>query len=105
MTNIEKQRRFLESHAKIDETLENARASIDWKRRHKAERSLETWVKTYCVGLLLDDAPSKHGCEVLNEMHSALDDSRPYMIMMGRGSGKTSYVECASVYAIATGKR
>ena len=27
------------------------------------------------------------------------------MICMGRGSGKTSYVECATLFAIATGKQ
>ena len=38
-------------------------------------------------------------------MASALDDVRPYMILMGRGQGKTSYVECVVTYAMATGRR
>ena len=43
--------------------------------------------------------------QILNEMERALTDVRPYMIMMGRGYGKTCYVESAAAYAMATGKR
>lgn len=38
-------------------------------------------------------------------MERALDDVRPYMIMMGRGNGKTCFMECACVFAMATGRR
>ena len=62
-------------------------------------------MKTYCIGILLDDEPPPHGYEVLEEMARALDDVRPYMIMMGRGNGKSCYIECASCYVLATGKR
>ena len=85
--------------------LDKARLDIDWKRRSKAEKTLKQWVKTYCVGLLIDEPPPPKGEEILDQMQLALDDSRPYMIMMGRGYGKTSLTECAAVYALATGKR
>lgn len=62
-------------------------------------------MKVYCVGLLIDEPPPPKGEEILREMEAALDDSRPYMIMMGRGFGKTSLTECAAVYALATEKR
>lgn len=38
-------------------------------------------------------------------MEHALDDVRPYMIMMGRGNGKTCLCECAAAFAMATGRR
>lgn len=38
-------------------------------------------------------------------MERALDDVRPYMIMMQRGGGKSCYVECAAAFALATGRR
>lgn len=62
-------------------------------------------MQTYCIGILLDDAPPPKGVSILQEMERALNDVRPYMIMMGRGNGKTCYVECAACYALATGKR
>lgn len=104
-SNREAKRRFDEKAASIDQKLDAARNDIDWERREKAEKSLADWVDTYCVGLLLDDAPPPKGRQILDEMERALNDSRPYMIMMGRGNGKTCYVECATVYAMATGKR
>lgn len=105
ITGTEAKRRFDDRHAAIDKQIDNARQQIDWKRRNKAEQSLPQWVKTYCVGILIDDEPPEKGYQILDEMESALSDSRPYMIMMGRGGGKTSYVECACVYALATNKR
>ena len=36
-------------------------------------------------------------------MQSILTAHRNYQILMGRGSGKTAYVECATLYALATG--
>lgn len=105
LTVNERQRRFLDSAAQIDAVLNDARNTIDWDRRNKAETSLAEWVKTYCVGVLLDEAPPAKGNEILDEMERALNDSRPYMIMMGRGNGKTSLTECTAVYAMATNKR
>lgn len=63
------------------------------------------WTKTYCVGILLDEAPPPRGEQILEEMERALDDVRPYMIMMQRGGGKSCYVECAAAFALATGRR
>lgn len=98
-------RNFDDRCASIDAALNDARNTIDWDRRNKAETSLPEWVKTYCVGVLLDEAPPAKGNEILDEMERALNDSRPYMIMMGRGNGKTSLTECTAVYAMATNKR
>ena len=53
----------------------------------------------------MDEPPPPKGDQILAEMESALDDVRPYMIMMGRGNGKTCYVECAAAFAMATGRR
>lgn len=36
-------------------------------------------------------------------MRGALTSRQNYCILMGRGSGKTSYMECAAMFAIATG--
>ena len=60
-------------------------------------------MKTYCVPLLLQDEPSEKGYEVLSKMESALTAHQNYMICMPRGQGKTSFVECATLFALATG--
>ena len=59
------------------------------------------WVKTYCLGLLLDDPPPEKGCKVLAEMEKTVDSHNNYMILMSRGSGKSSYVECTTLFALA----
>lgn len=98
-------RKHDDKYATIDEAIDNARKNINWERRNDSEKSLAKWVQTYCVGILIDEAPPQKGVQVLNEMELALNDARPYMIMMSRGSGKTCYIEAASCYVIATGKR
>ena len=103
LTNIEKQHRFLDKHASIDEQLDLAFANIDWKRRKAAEKSIVKWVQTYCLGLLLDDAPPPKGKDVLQQMADAMTAHSNYLICMSRGSGKSSYIECVTLHALATG--
>lgn len=105
LNGTEAKRRFDDKYASIDEKLEAARTAIDWDRRNAAEKSLVEWTRVYCVGMLLDEPPPPKGEAILAEMERALDDVRPYMIMMGRGNGKTCYMECAAVFAMATGRR
>ena len=92
LTCTEKSRRHADKIASIDIELDAARAAIDWKRRTQAEKSLAEWVRTYCFGLLLNDAPPDKGVEVLAEMERALTAHSNYLICMPRGSGKPSYV-------------
>lgn len=49
----------------IDEQLEEAYKKIDWNRRNFAEKSIVNFVKTYMVGLTLEDPPPKMGEVVL----------------------------------------
>ena len=102
-TNTELKRRHDDKYAAIDDALDEALAGIDWKRRNEAEKSLVAWVDTYCVGVMLDDPPPERGREVLQEMESAVTGHSNYCILMARGSGKSSYVECATLYALAKG--
>jgi hypothetical protein len=60
---------------------------------------------TYCIGLMIDDAPSPKFVEALKEMEFALSQSRPYNIELPRGQGKTSAAEMAVLYLLATGRR
>lgn len=78
-------------------------SEIDWTRRNAAESTIEEWVKTYCVGLLLDDAPPPKGVDVLKEMTHAITAHENYLICLPRGSGKSSYCECVALYALALG--
>ncbi len=103
MSNTERQRRHEDSAFAIDHDLDEMFAAVNWRRRRRAEASLTAWVKTYCIGLLLEDAPPPLGEKVLEQMQGALASRQNYCILMGRGSGKTSYMECAALYAIATG--
>ncbi len=103
ITNTEAKRRFDDRHAAIDEQLDKAFAEINWKRRNEAEKSIVKWVQTYCLGLLLDDAPPPKGKEVLEQMATAISAHNNYLICMSRGSGKSSYIECVTLYALARG--
>lgn len=88
----------------IDDELNQALSEIDWERRNEAEKSLSAWVKTYmCEGLALRSEPPPHGYEILQEMETALQSHKNYMICMGRGFGKSSYCVAATLFAIATG--
>ena len=44
-------------------------------------------------------------CAVINEMDTALQQSRPWMVELPRGSGKSSIVECCMLYLLSCGKR
>ena len=103
LTNLEKQHRFLDAHASIDAQLDQVFQEIDWKRRNDAEKSIVKWVQTYCIGLLLDDAPPPKGKDVLKQMADAMSAHSNYLICMSRGSGKSSYIECVTLHALATG--
>ena len=63
------------------------------------------FIKTYCVGLMIDDAPSPRYEQAISECEYALGQSRPYNIELGRGSGKTSLVEMAILYVLSTARR
>lgn len=105
MSNMERQRRKDDKACSIDAELNHAFGSIDWDRRRKAETSLVNWVATYCVPLLLNDAPPELGNTILEQMEHTITAHEKFMVCMGRGSGKTSYVECATLFAIATGRQ
>lgn len=99
----ELKREYDDSYAQIDSQLDDAFSKIDWSRRKQAETSLVKWVNTYCIGLLLDDSPPVRGEEVLCQMEKAVKGHDNFMILMSRGSGKSSYVECATMFAMALG--
>lgn len=103
LSNLETKRRFDDRAISIDVQLDEAFAKINWKRRNNAEKSLSTWVDTYCVPLLLQDPPSQKGYDVLQKMERALTAHQNYMICMPRGQGKSSFVCCATLFALATG--
>lgn len=103
LTTAERKQRFDDRAAAIDAQLDEAFQNIDWKRRNEAEKSIEKWVNTYCLSLLLDDAPPPKGIEVLKQMAKAMTAHTNYLICMPRGHGKSSYCECVTLYALAVG--
>ena len=105
LTGLEAKRRFDDAAVSIDAQLDEAISKIDWNRREEASKSLVKFIQTYCIGLMVDDAPSEMFIKALNEMEFALSQSRPYNIELPRGQGKTSAVEMAVLYLLATGKR
>ena len=54
---------------------------------------------------MLDDLPSQKAEETLDQMDYALKDYRPQQLMLPRGSGKTTFAECAALYQLAYGMR
>ena len=55
--------------------------------------------------MLLNDPPPELGKKILAQMEHTITAHEKFMVCMGRGSGKTSYVECATLFAIATGRQ
>lgn len=102
-TQTEINRRFQDKRASIDDELDAALKNINWKRRKEAEKSLDTWVSEYMIGLILNSIPPEKGKEVLREMQKAMVSHSNTLLSIARGQGKTSYCQCAGLYAIATG--
>lgn len=105
LTGAEKKRRFDDKATSIDAKMDEMFAGIDWERRREAESDIVKWVKTYCMGVFLEDVPSKYGEDVLRRMWSALDSHNNFMICMGRGSGKSCFELCTTMAALAQGKQ
>lgn len=106
MSNAERARRHEDKFADITEQVLEARKGINWRRRRNAEKSLNAWIRAYCIGVFVDDPPpAPHGVKAVDEMDEAVGASRPYQILIARGGGKTSYTEACVAYAIATGKK
>lgn len=100
----ERTNRHRDAHANIDPQLREARTKIDWKRRRKAEKSPAEWMKTYCLGTFIDDPPPPKGVKIIDAMYSAVGAGRPYLVLMSRGFGKTSYTEGVVSYCLATAR-
>lgn len=107
LTSSEASRLQQDRFASIDDKMNEALSNINWERRNLAEADIVVWVRTYCIGVFLDEAPPPIGEEILREMWRAITDptSRPYLVCMARGGGKTSYTECVLMYSIASGKK
>ena len=72
LSNVETKRRFDDRASAIDNELDAAFDCIDWQRRNKASASLLEFIKTYCLGLMVDSPPSPKFCDALREMENAL---------------------------------
>lgn len=107
LSSTEASRKHKDAYASIDEELDEALSKINWERRNNAEADIITWIKTYCIGVFLDEPPSPIGELIIREMYECVCNNalvRPYMICMARGGGKTSYTECLLMYVMSTGK-
>ena len=105
LTSMEKKRRHNDKAASIDKELDEAIANIDWNRRSQAEVSLSTFVEAYLMGVLFEVPPSKKMRDVMKSMFDALSDSKPFQVMLPRGSGKSVVATAMLLYLIVTGKR
>lgn len=105
MSNLEIQHEFQDRASMIDFEMNEAFGNINWERRNKASKTLVDFITAYFVGLMIDNPPSEKFVEALGEMEFALQQSRPYNIELPRGTGKTSAVEMAVLWLLATGKR
>ena len=101
----EAKRQHDDRQASIDAQMAEAIKAINWRRRNRASKSLVDFVRTYMIGLMIDDKPEDMYIEALREMEAALEQARPYNIELPRGSGKTSAAQMAVVYLLATGRR
>lgn len=105
LTSTERQHRFQDRRAAIDDKINAAIQNINWERRNYALQSLENFIDTYSVGIILDSPPSDNARKAIRDMDYALQDSRPYMINLPRGAGKSCFSVSALMYQILSGRR
>ena len=72
LTGIEIKRRHDDAASTIDDELNQAFDKIDWDRRNKASASLNEFIRTYFIGLMIDTPPSEKLVEAIGEMEFAL---------------------------------
>ena len=72
LTQREAKRRFDDRACSIDTQLDEAYQHIDWQRRNQAESSPVKFVRSYLVGLMMQDAPSPRLCQVIEQMAQAI---------------------------------
>lgn len=101
LTNSEKSRRHAVKIASIDEQLNEALKNINIKRKAKGSSSFLSFICTYCVGILLDTAPSGMMIDVINQMEQSITSITPTMLELFRGCGKSSIAECLMLYILA----
>lgn len=88
----------------IGPMIEEARKSIDWERRNKAEESGEAWLETYLKGWF----PIGWSQDQLDYIRDAV-----YLLINGglkaaalpRGSGKTTIIAALAMFAVCKGLR
>ena len=105
MTAGERVRRSQDKLASIDRDLDEAIKNINWERRKNAETSFYNWVCTYGYPQLLQYLPPKNAEQVLNRMELALNLSKPQLLMLSRGQGKSIYSQLFILYQICTLRR
>ena len=80
----------------------------DPERRKRTEASALEFVREYCTdcpGGFLRTVPPRKMEKILRKMQEAIETLIPYLLMMPRGHGKSSYVKGVVAWAIATGRR
>ena len=57
------------------------------------------------MGVLFEVPPSQKMRDVMKSMFDSLEDSKPFQVMLPRGSGKSVVATAMLLFLIATGKR
>lgn len=108
--------RTLESEAERQRARRSASLAIssedffveDKERRKRTEDSALEFIKEYCTdcpGGFLRIAPPRKMENIIRKMQLAIVSLIPFLLMMPRGHGKSSYVKGVVAWAIATGRR
>lgn len=80
----------------------------DPERRKRTEDSALEFIREYCTdcpGGFLNTPPPRKMEKIIKRMQESIDSLIPFLLMMPRGHGKSSYVKGVVAWAIATGKR
>ena len=106
--NIYQNNRKIQNNERLNE-IGDIPPPLHPKRRAKAEKDLALWAETYALatndsaGLLLRP-PSPKLRQYCQLLQSIIDGNGSVHVRLARGSGKTSLVSLALLYAVATGK-
>jgi energy-coupling factor transporter ATP-binding protein EcfA2 len=79
-------------------------AVVDPKQRERVSKSLLAFCKEIFPRRFGLDFSKDH-LEVIGTIQRCIDEGQLYTLAMPRGSGKTTIIECAVMWAIATGRR
>jgi hypothetical protein len=104
MSQREYKARWARESAADERKIGTLRRVASWKRRYKAEESVESWAATYLPNWFKLHLSEAHR-DAASLLQSCTDDGGLACLAMSRGFGKTTWTRAAVMRAVLSGRR